>query len=290
MEAPSGLRAPLPLKDADTGAAAAAKRDAADTKRICRICYEGGGKLISPCLCSGSLAHVHERCLRKWITTQINDGATGNDPLRCEMCRSPYKLMPNTISRRNYRKLYCRRLSNCARHVARESLSFYLHLLSIGFLSGSVSLAVVEQVRYDAYSADIPFLRSRMGSQFLRLARLAAGRRTACQPIASCQGLGRCPPRRHPGLPLRGLAAACRAAAAELFQGPDRVLGTVQHPFFQPSELVPRFHIAAWSVRQICLVFCHAAAAMLLLLLLLLLLRTMMTMMRRSFARCLSRI
>lgn len=33
----------------------------------CRICLEDGGTLISPCACKGTIAHVHEECLREWI-------------------------------------------------------------------------------------------------------------------------------------------------------------------------------------------------------------------------------
>lgn len=35
----------------------------------CRICFEEGDNLISPCRCSGNLAHVHPNCLAKQIET-----------------------------------------------------------------------------------------------------------------------------------------------------------------------------------------------------------------------------
>jgi hypothetical protein len=35
----------------------------------CRYCLEEEGAFISPCRCSGSVKHVHESCLNKWIET-----------------------------------------------------------------------------------------------------------------------------------------------------------------------------------------------------------------------------
>lgn len=40
-------------------------------KKMCRICLldeiEVKDVLISPCLCTGSLEHVHDGCLKEWI-------------------------------------------------------------------------------------------------------------------------------------------------------------------------------------------------------------------------------
>jgi len=38
----------------------------ADPAFECRLCFEGGGELISPCDCSGSSAWVHRSCLNQW--------------------------------------------------------------------------------------------------------------------------------------------------------------------------------------------------------------------------------
>lgn len=32
----------------------------------CRLCFEGGGELIAPCDCAGSMAWVHRSCLNQW--------------------------------------------------------------------------------------------------------------------------------------------------------------------------------------------------------------------------------
>lgn len=46
----------------------------------CRICLEPGG--ITPCLCAGTMGHVHEKCLRQWIRQSGN--------MHCELCNAPY--------------------------------------------------------------------------------------------------------------------------------------------------------------------------------------------------------
>ena len=49
---------------------------------ICRICHceaEPDMPLISPCVCSGSLAFVHQGCLQRWIKS--------SDTKKCELCK-----------------------------------------------------------------------------------------------------------------------------------------------------------------------------------------------------------
>ena len=48
----------------------------------CRICLEEG-ELISPCMCAGTTAFVHEACLVKWLNTS---GRTD-----CEICKYEYR-------------------------------------------------------------------------------------------------------------------------------------------------------------------------------------------------------
>ena len=50
----------------------------------CRICFESEGTLYHPCLCDGSIKHVHEACLDRWIQTRHQ---SKNE---CELCKSPY--------------------------------------------------------------------------------------------------------------------------------------------------------------------------------------------------------
>lgn len=52
----------------------------------CRICQdvEDRGEMLSPCLCSGTLAMVHRECLEHWLTV--------SQAAQCEICHHPFKL------------------------------------------------------------------------------------------------------------------------------------------------------------------------------------------------------
>ncbi|RWS10723.1 hypothetical protein B4U79_18065 [Dinothrombium tinctorium] len=52
--------------------------------KFCKICLETqeDWKLIEPCGCRGSSAHVHENCLANWFQTSHS--------LRCEICNTLY--------------------------------------------------------------------------------------------------------------------------------------------------------------------------------------------------------
>ncbi|OCH96058.1 zf-C3HC4-domain-containing protein [Obba rivulosa] len=47
--------------------------DEQQDEKQCRICLDGEapelGRLIRPCLCKGSISHVHVKCLQRWRTT-----------------------------------------------------------------------------------------------------------------------------------------------------------------------------------------------------------------------------
>ncbi|KZT06006.1 zf-C3HC4-domain-containing protein [Laetiporus sulphureus 93-53] len=49
-----------------------------ETKQ-CRICFEGEdpdlGRLIRPCLCKGTISHVHVKCLQRWRNSSANHSA-----------------------------------------------------------------------------------------------------------------------------------------------------------------------------------------------------------------------
>ena len=58
----------------------------------CKICYggneEASNPLITPCLCAGSMRHVHSDCLVQWIKTAALK--------RCDLCRYPFTLESKT--------------------------------------------------------------------------------------------------------------------------------------------------------------------------------------------------
>ena len=58
---------------------------------VCRICFgeafEGGtGRLISPCLCSGSMRYVHTSCLNEWRAASANARSLA----QCDYCHYQY--------------------------------------------------------------------------------------------------------------------------------------------------------------------------------------------------------
>src|SRR5690349_16586124 len=58
---------------------------------LCRICLQeevDRERLISPCLCKGSMKYVHQDCLNHWRLSSPNpDSVT-----RCDSCKMIYKL------------------------------------------------------------------------------------------------------------------------------------------------------------------------------------------------------
>ncbi|GMS84727.1 hypothetical protein PENTCL1PPCAC_6902, partial [Pristionchus entomophagus] len=48
----------------------------------CRICRDETRPLVTPCLCAGSIAYVHNPCLETWVQTR-------NCTL-CEVCKVEY--------------------------------------------------------------------------------------------------------------------------------------------------------------------------------------------------------
>jgi hypothetical protein len=66
---------------------------------ICRLCWQpaedADDPLLSPCACSGSLAWIHEGCLRDWQATLRGQGQ-GRRAHLCELCKQPYRLVPSS--------------------------------------------------------------------------------------------------------------------------------------------------------------------------------------------------
>ncbi|KAG6332507.1 hypothetical protein ID866_6584, partial [Astraeus odoratus] len=60
-------------------------------EKTCRICLDGEdptlGRLIKPCLCTGSISYVHVKCLQRWRTQSTGDSAF----YRCPQCRFHYR-------------------------------------------------------------------------------------------------------------------------------------------------------------------------------------------------------
>ena len=64
---------------------------------LCRICLEPEfmlDDLRSPCACKGSIKHVHETCLKKWIECKLENATTSErekmlikGEVLCELCK-----------------------------------------------------------------------------------------------------------------------------------------------------------------------------------------------------------
>lgn len=63
----------------------------------CKICLSRDqdattGKMITPCACAGTMAYIHEMCLRHWITVQDEYLLQLADEAKCELCHYKYKM------------------------------------------------------------------------------------------------------------------------------------------------------------------------------------------------------
>ena len=71
-----------------------------EDSRQCRICFAGVeeeeqlGRLISPCLCAGSMRYVHVKCINAWRGTGSNAKAF----LECPQCHHQYHLRRTLVS------------------------------------------------------------------------------------------------------------------------------------------------------------------------------------------------
>ncbi|KAH9044823.1 hypothetical protein EDB85DRAFT_2105995 [Lactarius pseudohatsudake] len=78
-------------------AAAQVPNDDQQDRPQCRICFDGPdpslGRLIRPCLCSGSVSHVHLACLQRWRNTSSNASSF----FVCPQCHYHYRFARTKI-------------------------------------------------------------------------------------------------------------------------------------------------------------------------------------------------
>ncbi|KAF4689846.1 hypothetical protein FOZ60_001038 [Perkinsus olseni] len=90
----SSAQNPTQEKTDTMGEARSRGRSESSDAAMCRICGQGveEGPLYHPCRCSGSIAYVHEQCLRRWLAmrrtgrTDDDDGTFILEDQRCELC------------------------------------------------------------------------------------------------------------------------------------------------------------------------------------------------------------
>jgi E3 ubiquitin-protein ligase DOA10 len=56
-------------------------------EKICRICLENDGELISVCGCKGSVKYVHKDCIKKWQQM----APTLESKIYCQLCKEKYQ-------------------------------------------------------------------------------------------------------------------------------------------------------------------------------------------------------
>ena len=110
----------------------------------CRICFEDGENLISPCNCSSL---VHSSCLHQWLRTNTMDDNTWGT---CEVCMEPYKI--KTV----YKVLNRLRFVNVIIIYALYILIMLLTTIIGTFLAGDQKTGVVNNNTMSNYDLD-PF-------------------------------------------------------------------------------------------------------------------------------------
>ncbi|XP_056268325.1 E3 ubiquitin-protein ligase MARCH7 isoform X2 [Pseudoliparis swirei] len=67
-----------------------------DEGDLCRICQMGqdsaSNPLIQPCRCAGSLLHVHQDCIKRWLRSKIGSGTNLEAITTCELCKEKLHL------------------------------------------------------------------------------------------------------------------------------------------------------------------------------------------------------
>ena len=84
------------LYESDTSAAEADGNEGGGEEASCRVCYAGAeaGRLFSPCHCSGTMAHVHVKCLNEWRAASVNPRSV----YTCDSCGYNYRTQRTAVA------------------------------------------------------------------------------------------------------------------------------------------------------------------------------------------------
>lgn len=111
---------------------------------ICRICHcegEEGNRLLSPCLCMGSLKYVHLRCLQKWIKS--------SEKTSCELCRFEYIMTTKTRPFKEWEKL---EMTTAERRKVICSVTF--HIIAITCVIWSLYV-LIDRTKDEVYNGNL---------------------------------------------------------------------------------------------------------------------------------------
>jgi len=122
----------------------------------CRICYMGpeAGKLISPCLCRGSIRYVHATCLHQWR----NSAQTPNAFYECNMCKYRYCIRRALIAQILRSALILNILSFIIVGILVVITAFTLRAVDENFASRQMAKAVTpsfDELRSQSFVGDI---------------------------------------------------------------------------------------------------------------------------------------
>jgi hypothetical protein len=134
--------------------------------RICRCSSTPQTPLLTPCKCDGSIAPVHELCLRKWLET--------NGSQKCELCGYKYRwrpvFPPNTPTRLPRYELF----AACLRYAAAIAPQT-LHII-ICFLVWIFCFPIMTSYLYRAFIHFPSFFAQEGGPRMLFATRLLSFR------------------------------------------------------------------------------------------------------------------
>mmetsp|Transcript_5915 Transcript_5915/g.10523 ORF Transcript_5915/g.10523 Transcript_5915/m.10523 type:complete len:306 (-) Transcript_5915:11-928(-) len=119
---------------------------AVEDEVVCRICMEPDSekhKLIHPCKCSGSVKHIHEECLKTWITSHSED----IDKSVCELCKTPYVMEIKMTSKCSPREAFNEGMTACLFTPLLITVLIILILISYLLLSSYLPEADEEEER-----------------------------------------------------------------------------------------------------------------------------------------------
>lgn len=65
----------------------------------CRICYAPdapSARLLQPCACTGTHAHICKTCLCTWVNVRTQQQQVSTNATTCELCLQPF-VLPHTV-------------------------------------------------------------------------------------------------------------------------------------------------------------------------------------------------
>lgn len=139
-----------------------------DEDHLCRICQMGEDRafnpLIQPCSCTGSLQHVHQECLKRWLRSKVDMGRNLSDVTKCELCKEKLQLNMNDFDIQDLYRTHVQ--SQCDEFFNSGLYPVALFQLGddfsdvLGALDGNVLLNLVRILREDMDNLEIPHSES----------------------------------------------------------------------------------------------------------------------------------